>query len=69
MNPRLHTFLGVPVADFTHVAAITPSPGLGVIFYSFRSLLRMSIVHSVRTFSEEEAGEFAANLRHRLLHP
>lgn len=69
VNPRLNTFLGVPVEDFTHVAAITPSPGLGVIFYYFRGLLRMTIVHSKRIFTEAEAGEFAANLRQRLLHP
>lgn len=69
VNPRLDTFLGVPVEDFTHIAAITPSPGLGVIFYSVRGLLKMTVVHSARVFTEAEAGEFAAGLRQRLLQP
>lgn len=68
VNPLLNTFLGVPVEDFTHIAAITPSPGLGVIFYYFRGLLRMTVVHSKRIFTEAEAGDFATNLRQRLLH-
>jgi hypothetical protein len=69
VNPRLDTFLGVPVQDFTHVAAITPSPGLGVIFYYVRGLLKLTVVHSARVFTEAEAGEFTARLRQRLLQP
>ncbi len=69
VNPRLDTFLGVPVQDFTHVAAITPSPGLGVIFYSVRGLLKLTVVHSARVFTEAEAGEFTASLRQRLIQP
>ncbi len=69
VNPRLSNFLGVPVEDFTHVAAVTPSPGLGVIFYYFRGLLKMTVVHSTRVLTDAEAAEFAASLRQRLLQP
>ncbi len=69
VNPKLTTFLGVPVEDFTHVAAITPSPGLGVIFYYFHGLLRLTVVHSARVFTKAEAAEFTASLRARLLAP
>jgi len=40
-----HTFLGAPILDFVHVAAITPSPGIGVIFYYFEGNLRMTVLH------------------------
>jgi hypothetical protein len=69
VNPKLTNFLGVPVEDFTHVAAITPSPGLGVIFYYFRGLLRLTVVHSARVFTRAEADEFTTSLRARLLAP
>jgi len=69
VNPKLTTFLGVPVEDFTHVAAITPSPGLGVIFYYFRGLLRLTVVHSAQVFTRDEADEFTISLRARLLAP
>ena len=69
VNPRLNTFFGAPVEDFTHVAAVTPSPGLGVIFYYFRGLLKMTVVHSTRVFTDAEAADFATHLRQRLLHP
>lgn len=69
VNPRLNTFLGATVEDFTHVAAVTPSPGLGVIFYYFRGLLKMTVVHSTRVFTDAEAAEFTAALRQRLLQP
>ena len=69
VNPKLTNFLGVPVEEFTHVAAITPSPGLGVIFYYFRGLLRLTVVHSARVFTKAEADEFTTSLRARLLAP
>jgi hypothetical protein len=69
VNPKLENFLGVPVENFTHVAAITPSPGLGVIFYFFRGELRVTIVHAKTVLSETEVAEFSAALRHRLLNP
>ncbi len=69
VNSRLNTFLGATVEDFTHVAAVTPSPGLGVIFYYFRSLLKMTVVHSARVFTDPEAATFTASLRQRLLQP
>jgi hypothetical protein len=69
VNPKLENFLGVPVENFTHVAAVTPSPGLGVIFYYFRGELRVTIVHAKTVLSETEIAEFSAALRNRLLNP
>lgn len=69
VNPKLTNFLGVSVEEFTHVAAITPSPGLGVIFYYFRGSLRLTVVHSARVFTKVEADEFTTSLRARLLAP
>lgn len=69
VNPRLTSFLGVPVADFAHVAAVTPSPGVEVIFYYFRGTLRFTFVHSAKTLSESEAADFTTRLRARLLNP
>ena len=67
VNPKLENFLGVAVENFTHLAAVTPSPGLGVIFYYFRGELRVSIVHAKTVLTETEAAEFATGLRERLL--
>jgi hypothetical protein len=69
VNPNLTTFLGAPILDFVHVAAITPSPGIGVIFYSFQGNLRVTILHLLPILSAAEAGEFSGNLRRRLLEP
>lgn len=69
VNPHLTSFLGAPIEDFVHVAAITPSPGVGVIFYYFQGNLRLTVLHLLTVISEEEAAEFAANLRKRLLNP
>ncbi|MDR3458447.1 MAG: hypothetical protein P4N60_13430 [Verrucomicrobiae bacterium] len=69
VNPKLENFLGVAVNDFTHIAAVTPSPGLGVIYHYFRGELRVSIVHAQTVLNESEAADFAAALRHRLLNP
>lgn len=67
VNPKLENFLGVAVENFTHLAAVTPSPGLGLIFYYFRGELRVSIVHAKTVLTEPEAAEFARSLRERLL--
>ena len=67
VNPLLATFLSVPVLDFTHVAAITPSPGLGVVFYYFRAELRVTVVYSAQLLTDDEAAQFASGLRARLL--
>ncbi|HEY5041656.1 MAG TPA: hypothetical protein VIK53_06595 [Verrucomicrobiae bacterium] len=69
VNPKLENFLGVKVENFTHLAAVTPSPGLGVIFYYFRGGLRLSVVHAKTVLGEGEAAEFAIALRQRLLNP
>jgi hypothetical protein len=69
VNPHLTNFLGAPILDFVHVAAITPSPGLGVIFYYFQRNLRVTILHLLPVLSNEEAAEFASKLRTRLLEP
>ncbi len=67
VNPLLTTFLGVPIEDFTHIAAITPSPGVGVVFFYFRGALRVTVMHLTTVLNEEEAAGFAAGLRARLL--
>jgi hypothetical protein len=69
VNPKLENFLGVTVNDFTHIAAVTPSPGLGVIYYYFRGGLRVSVVHAKTVLSDTEAADFSAALRNRLLNP
>jgi hypothetical protein len=68
-NPHLTSFLGVTVEDFTHAAPVTPAPGIGVIFYSFRGELRITVLHSLKVLTETEASEFSACLRARLLNP
>jgi hypothetical protein len=67
VNPLVTAFLGVPIEDFTHIAAITPSPGVGVIFYYFRGALRLTVLHLSTVLSDAEAAGFAAGLRARLL--
>jgi hypothetical protein len=69
VNPRLENFLGVPVENFTHIAAVTPAPGLGVIFYYFRGQLHVSVIHAQTVLTEDEAAGFAAAIRNRLLNP
>jgi len=69
VSPLLTTFLGASIADLTHVAAVTPSPGVGVIFYHFHGVLRLTVLHLSTVLSEAEAAGFAANLRSRLLEP
>jgi hypothetical protein len=69
VNPHLTSFFGSPIEDFTHVAAITPSPGIGVIFYYFQGMLRVTVLHLLTVLTETEASEFAAALRRRLLNP
>jgi hypothetical protein len=69
VNSRLENFLGARVENFIHVAAVTPSPGLGAIFYYFRGELRVTIVYAQTVLSEIEAAEFSENLRVRLLNP
>lgn len=69
VTPLLTSFCGVEIQDFAHIAATTPSPGLGVIFYYFRSLLRVTVFHLEQHFSAAEAAAFAAGLRARLLNP
>ena len=69
VNPRLTHFLGAQVEDFVHVAAVTPSPGLGVLFYHFRGRLRVTVLHSTQVLTDEEAIEFGDNIKLRLLEP
>jgi hypothetical protein len=69
VNPKLENFLGARVENFTHVAAVTPAPGLGVIFYYFRGELRVTVVHAKTVLNDGEAAEFAAAIRNRLLNP
>jgi len=69
VNPRLENFLGVSVENFTHVAAVTPAPGLGVIFFYFRGELRVTVVHAKTVLTDAEAAEFSTAIRNRLLNP
>jgi hypothetical protein len=69
VSPLLTSFFGVSIEDFTHIAAVPPSPGIGIIFYQFRSDLRVTILHLAATLDENEAAQFAAGLRARLLNP
>jgi hypothetical protein len=69
VTPLLTTFFGATIEDFAHIGATTPSPGLGVIFYFFRGLMRVTVFYLENYFSDDEAAEFAANLRQRLLNP
>jgi hypothetical protein len=69
VNPLLTNFLGVEVEDFVHIAAVTPSPGVGVIYYYFRGELRVTILSLAPMLNEVESAEFAAGLRARLLNP
>jgi hypothetical protein len=69
VNPKLENFLGVAVENFTHVAAVTPLPGLGVVYYYFRGELRVTVVHAKTVLSDAEAADFAAAIRHRLFNP
>jgi hypothetical protein len=69
VNPLLVNFLGVEVEDFAHIGAVTPSPGVGVIYYYFRGELRLTVMSLAPVLNETEAAEFAASLRARLLNP
>lgn len=69
VTPLLTTFFGATIEDFAHIGATTPSPGLGVIFYFFRGLMRVTVFYLENHFSDAEMAEFAANLRERLLNP
>lgn len=69
VTPLLTSFCGAEIQDFAHVAAATPSPGIGVIFYYFRSLLRVTVFYLEPHFAAAEAEEFAGGLRARLLNP
>ena len=57
VSAALTTFLGVPVTDVAHVAAVTVSPGIGVIFCRFQQQLRLTIIHAAPVISDSEAAE------------
>lgn len=69
VTPLLTTFFGATIEDFIHVGATTPSPGLGIIFYFFRGLMRITVFYLENHFSDAEAAEFTAEVRQRLLNP
>lgn len=69
VTPHLTHFLGATVEDFAHAAPVTPAPGIGVLFYSFRGALRITILYSLKVLNETEAAGFSARLRARLLNP
>ena len=69
VNPRLENFLGASVEEFTHAAAVTPAPGIGVIFYYFRGVLHVSVIHARTVLTDDEAARFSQAIRNRLLNP
>jgi hypothetical protein len=69
VSPLVTTFFGATIEDFVHIAAVPPSPGIGVIFYQFRGELRITILHLAATLDENEAAQFASAMRARLLNP
>jgi hypothetical protein len=69
VNPRLENFLGVNVENFIHAAAVTPAPGLGIIFYYFRGELCVTVVHAKTVLTDAEAAGYSAAVRNRLLNP
>jgi hypothetical protein len=69
VDPALRDFLGAAIETFVHVPAVTVPPGIGVVFYRFRDQLQFTLVHADGTLTDDEAAEFAARLRRRLLNP
>ena len=69
VDPALKQFLGATIENFIHVPAVTAPPGVGVVFYRFRNQLQFTLVHADGTLTDDEAGDFAAHLRERLLPP
>ncbi|MGZ5565494.1 MAG: hypothetical protein ACXWKG_00645, partial [Limisphaerales bacterium] len=69
VDSALKHFLGTAIEKFSHVPAVTLPPGLGVVFYRFREQLQFTLVHADGTLSNDEATNFAARLRARLLNP
>ncbi len=69
VSPLLTSFMGAGIEEFTHIAAVPPSPGIGSIFYYFKGEMRISVLNLAPVLSEAEAAEFAAGLRARLLQP
>ena len=67
VTPLLSRFMGTEVEDFAHVAPVTPTPGVGIVFYSFRGELRVSVIYSMKVLNPTEAAGFAAGVRARLL--
>jgi len=69
VNPLLTNFLGAEVQDFAHIGAVTPSPGVGVIYYYFKGELRVTVMSLAPVLNEAETAQFSASLRARLLNP
>jgi hypothetical protein len=69
VDPALQRFLGATIEEFVHVPAVTVPPGIGVVFFRFHDQLQFTFVHADGTLTDNEAGEFAARLRERLLNP
>jgi len=67
VDSALQDFFGAGIETFVHVPAVTVPPGIGVVFYRFRDQLQFTLVHADGTLTDNEAAEFAARLRERLL--
>ena len=69
VSPHVTTFCGAKILDFAHLAAVPESPGIGIIFYQFQGQLRVTVAHLAEALTENEAAEYAAAVRARLLNP
>ena len=69
VDPALENFLGARIEGLSHIPAVTLSPGVGVVFSRFRGQLRFIIAYADGALAENEAAEFSACLRERLLNP
>jgi len=69
VSPHVTIFCGAKILDFAHLAAVPELPGIGIIFFQFQGLLRVTVAHLAETLTEAEAAQYAAAVRTRLLNP
>lgn len=62
----LSAFMGLPVTRQFHVPAVVTPPGIGIVFYTFRKRLQMSLVFADGLLTAEEADAFVADIRGHL---
>jgi hypothetical protein len=67
VDPALEHFQGADIQGLSHAPAVTVPPGVGVVFYRFRDQLHFTVIHVEGALSDDEASQFANDLRQRLL--